>query len=150
MDSELARTLFRWLHVGTAIVLLGGSVCLRFVVLPAAERLTTEASEALRDRVHAIWKLFVHAAVALLLLSGLYNYLAVMVPRHGGDGLYHALMGTKILLALAAFFLVEALVGRAAAFEGLRQKSKTWLGIVILLGAVIVAISGFLNVRGVV
>src|SRR5438270_4080761 len=146
MDGELAlTTLFRWLHVGTAIVLLGGVVVLRFVVLPAAERLTGEASAELQDRVRATWKVFVHASVALLLVSGLYNYLAVMVPRHGGDSLYHMLMGTKILLALVVFFLVEALVGRATVFEGLRQKSKLWLGIVALLGALIVAISGFLK-----
>ncbi|MBI1917010.1 MAG: hypothetical protein HYS12_20060 [Planctomycetes bacterium] len=148
MDGELALNTFsRWLHVGTAIVLLGGVVFLRFVVLPAAERLTSEASEVLCDHVRATWKLFVHAGVALLLVSGLYNYLAVLAPLHKGDGLYHSLMGTKILVALAVFFLVEALVGRAAAFEGLRQKSKMWLGIVILLGALIVAISGFLKMR---
>src|SRR5262245_670970 len=133
MDGELVLNTFsRWLHVGTAIVLLGGSVFLRFVVLPAAERLTSEASESLRDRVRASWKLFVHAGVALLLVSGLYNYLAVLAPKHKGDGLYHALMGSKILVALAVFFLVEVLVGRAAAFEGLRQKCKTWLSVVIL------------------
>src|SRR3954464_2838898 len=125
MDGELAlNTLSRWLHVGTAIVLLGGSVFLRFVALPAAERLTSEASETLRERVRATWKLFVHAGVALLLVSGLYNYLAVLAPKHQGDGLYHALMGIKILVALAVFFLVEVLVGRAAAFEKLRQNSK--------------------------
>ena len=149
MESELAL-LSRWLHIGTAIVLLGGSVFLRFVVLPAAERLTSEASETLRERVRATWKLFVHAGVALLLVSGLYNYLAVQAPKLKGKpsaGLYHALMGTKILVALAVFFLVEALVGRATAFEGLRQKSKLWLGIVILLGAIIVAISGFLKMN---
>src|SRR4051812_46226728 len=99
MDETLAlKTLFRWLHVGTAIVLLGGSVFLRFVVLPAADRLSGDGPELLRGHLRATWKWFVHIGVALLLASGLYNYLVVMVPQHHGDGLYHALMGVKILL----------------------------------------------------
>jgi uncharacterized membrane protein len=149
MDGTLALyTLFRWLHVGTAIVLLGGSVFMRFVLMPAAEKLPSDAHETLRGHVRAVWKVFVHVGITLLLASGLYNYIAVMIPQHKGDGLYHALMGIKILLALAVFFLAEALVGRAPAFEGLRQKLKLWLGVVVLLGALIVAISGFLKVRG--
>jgi len=149
MDGTLALyTLFRWLHVGTAIVLLGGSVFMRFVLMPAAEKLPSDAHETLRGHVRAVWKVFVHVGVTLLLASGLYNYIAVMIPQHRRDALYHALMGIKILLALAVFFLAEALVGRAPAFEGLRQKVKLWLGVIVLLGALIVAISGFLKVRG--
>jgi uncharacterized membrane protein len=141
--------LFRWLHVGTAIVLLGGSVFLRFVVLPATDKIEGDSAQALRDQIRSIWKFFVHIGVLFLLGSGLYNYLVVMVPKHRGDSLYHALMGTKILLALAIFFLAEALVGRAAAFEGLRRKARTWLVVIILFGAIIVGISGFLKIRGV-
>src|SRR5262249_1670489 len=150
MDGTLALyTLFRWLHVGTAIVLLGGSVFMRFVLMPAAEKLPSDAHETLRGHILSVWKVFVHVGVTLLLASGLYNYIAVTLPQHRGDGLYHALMGIKILLALAVFFPAEALVGRAPAFEGMRQKRKLWLGVVVLLGALIVAISGFLKVRGV-
>ncbi len=148
MEGTLVlNTLFRWLHVGTAIVLLGGSVFMRFVLMPAAEKLPTEAHDTLRGHIRAAWKVFVHAGIALLLVTGLYNYLVVMVPAHKGDSLYHALMGTKILLALAVFFLASVLVGRAAAFEKMRQNLRIWLGLVILLAALIVAISGFLKVR---
>jgi uncharacterized membrane protein len=150
VDLTLAlQVLVRWLHVGTAIVLLGGSVFLRFVVLPAAEKLSSESHEALRGHLVATWRFFVHFGVLLLLASGLYNYIAVMIPQHRGDGLYHALMGTKILLALVVFFVAEALVGKSAAFAKLRQNRQLWLGVAVLLGAMIVAISGFLKVRGV-
>jgi uncharacterized membrane protein len=150
MDPTLAlQALIRWLHVATAIVLLGGSVFMRFVLLPAAEKLPPEAHDALRGHLMATWRFFVHIGVALLLASGFYNYLAVMLPAHRGDSLYHALMGTKILLALAVFFIAEALVGRAAVFASFRQNRRTWLAVAVLLGLVIVAISGFLKVRGV-
>jgi len=36
--------------------------------------------------------------VALLLISGLYNYLAVTRVQHAGQPLYHMLFGIKFLL----------------------------------------------------
>src|SRR5438874_1735350 len=120
----------RWLHVGTAIVLLGGTVFMRFVLLPAASKLPTDAHDTLRTHLLATWKMFVHIGVALFLATGLYNYIAVMIPLHKGDGLYHGLMGTKILLALGIFFLAEALVGKAPAFEKIRQNRKMWLAVI--------------------
>lgn len=145
--TAVLQLVSRWLHVGTAIVVLGGTVFMRFVLLPAASKLATDAHDTLRGHLMATWRIVVHAGVALFLATGLYNYLVVMLPQHKGDSLYHALMGTKILLALGMFFLAEALVGKAAAFDKLRQNRKTWLAVIVLLGAIIVGISGFLKVR---
>jgi len=135
----------RWLHVGLAIVLLGGSVFMRFVLIPAAEQLPESEHAALRERVLARWRKLVMIGIGILLLSGFFNYFRQMAP-HKGDGLYHALMGIKILLALAVFFLASALAGRSAAFESLRQERKKWLLITILLGFAVVALGGFLKV----
>lgn len=152
MDSLLAVNavdlLSRWVHVGTAIVVVGGSVFMRFVLMPAAEELSDEQHQALRQRVLKTWQKFVMAGIALFLLSGFYNYIKVAMPQHDGDGLYHALMGIKILLALGVFFLASALTGRSPALEGIRQNAKRWLAVTILLATVIVAIAGFLKVRG--
>ncbi|WP_169979125.1 hypothetical protein [Tautonia rosea] len=148
MDSFLPMdVLARWIHVGTAIVVLGGSVFLRVVLMPAASASLTEADhDALRQRLMATWRRVVTWGIALFLLSGFYNYLAVALPRHRGDGLYHGLMGIKILLAFVVFFLASALVGRSEALAGIRRKARQWLAITILLGFVIVGISGFLKV----
>lgn len=146
--DQIIPLLSRWLHVGTAIVLLGGTIFMRFVLLPAAMKLATDAHDTLRGHLMARWRIVVHTGVALLLASGLYNYIAVMMPQHKGDGLYHALIGVKILLALAVFFIAEALVGKSAAFETLRQNRKMWMAVAALLGVLIVAISGFLKIRG--
>jgi uncharacterized membrane protein len=141
------NVLSRFLHVGTAIVLVGGSVFMRFVLMPAAEKLAPDAHEALRASILRVWKMFVIVGIAVLLITGFYNYLVVTLPSHKGDSLYHMLIGIKILLALVVFFLASVLVGRAAAFEPLRQNRKTWLVVVIILAALIVAISGFVKVR---
>jgi hypothetical protein len=70
------------------------------------------------------------------------------MPEHKGDGLYHALVGTKILLALGVFFIASVLVGRSAAFESWRADRAKWLKVMVLLAAIIVAMSGFVKVRG--
>ena len=144
----LIDILSRIVHVATAITLVGGSVFTAWVLLPSAKQLSDEAHTTLRSAVTGRWKYFVHVGIVLFLLSGLYNYIRAM-PLHDGDGLYHALVGTKILIALGVFFLAEALVGRSAKLEPIRQSRAKWLKVLVLLAAVIVAISGFVKVRGV-
>lgn len=144
---EWLDILSRWIHVGTTIVLVGGSVFLRFVLTPAASRLPEAEHNALRERVISLWKRFVHGGILLFLLSGFYNYLVVTMPKHKGEPLYHALMGTKILLAFVVFFIASALVGKSSAFQKLRDNRNTWLAILILLSAVIVGIAGFLKIH---
>ena len=64
----------------------------------------TESQSRCRER-------FIHFGILLFIVSGFYNF-ARAIPGHKGDGLYHALMGTKILLALLLFAISSALVGR--------------------------------------
>lgn len=137
----------RIVHVSTAIVLVGGSVFSAFVLLPAAGALDETPRTELLAHVTKRWKRFIHSGILLFLLSGFYNYFQA-IPNHKGDGLYHALVGTKIILALVIFFIASALVGRSSAFDKLRQNRGTWLKILVLLAAIIVAISGFVKVRG--
>jgi len=140
--------LSRIVHVSTAITLVGGSLFMLFVLMPAAARnLSEDVHETLRAAITARWKWFVHLGIALFLLSGFYNYFRAM-PSHDGDGLYHALVGTKILLALGVFFVAAALVGRSTKLQAIRDRRRRFLTLLVLLAAMIVAISGFLKVRG--
>lgn len=136
----------RWTHIGTAIVLVGGTCFLRFVLTPAAAQLPEAEHVKLKELVMNRWKKFVHIGIALFIVSGFYNFLFVQLQRHKGDGLYHALIGTKILLAFAIFFFASALVGRSKSFDGLRKNAKFWQLVIILLAAVIVGISGYAKV----
>jgi uncharacterized membrane protein len=147
MDTEtLIAIISRWVHVGTAIVILGGSVFMRFVLMPAAAQLPEDQHQALRERMMSRWRKFIMIGIALFLLSGFYNYIAVAIPAHKGDGRYHMLMGIKILIAFAVFFLASALVGRSKGLEPIRQNSRRWLLINILLASATVAIGGYLKV----
>ncbi len=146
MDIDWLAIASRWIHVGTAVVLVGGLVFLRFVLGPAAAQLSEDSHAKLKELVLAKWKKFVHGGIALFLVSGFYNYLVVQAPMHKGDKLYHALMGTKILLALVVFFLSSVMIGRSKAFAGMRSNPKLWQGVIIALAALIIGISGFAKV----
>ena len=132
----------RWVHVGTAIVLVGGTSFMKLVLSPSLHGHSPELMTAIRRR----WKRFVHGGIGLFILTGFFNYVRAM-PEHKGDSLYHALMGTKIILAFAVFFIASALVGRSVGTQKFRDKSGSWMAVVLLLMAVIVGISGVLKVR---
>jgi uncharacterized membrane protein len=146
---DIVNVTSRWLHVSTAIVVVGGTVFIRFVLTPSAEQLPQTEHDRLRELVTAKWRKVVRVGIVLFLLTGFYNYLVVALPQHQHDKRYHMLMGIKIVAAFGVFFLAEALLGRSAALASLRQNRKTWLLVLIVLAFAIVAISSFLRVRGV-
>lgn len=146
MDALVAvDVLSRWIHVGTAVMLVGGSAFMRYVLMPAAGPLPETEHESLRGRVIATWRKFVMIGIALLLISGFYNYIRAM-PGHAGQGLYHGLIGTKILVSLVVFFLASALVGRSPALEKFRQERPKWLTVTIALAAIVIALAGIAKV----
>ncbi len=118
---------------------------MRLALMPAAAELPDDEHQALKERIFARWRKIVGMGIGLILLSGLYNYVKA-IPLHKGQGLYHGLIGTKMILAFVVFFLASALTGRSEKFEPLRQNSKKWLGIMLTLSAIIIAISGFAKV----
>lgn len=139
--------LSRWVHIGSAVVVVGGSVFLRYVLMPAAAELPEAEHNALRGRLMQTWKKVVHTGILLFLLSGFYNYLVVALPQHRGDKLYSALIGIKILLAFVVFFFAIALTGRSKATELFRKDARKWLTVNILLAAAVIGISGYLKVK---
>jgi uncharacterized membrane protein len=146
----LFYSLTRFVHVATAVVLVGGTFFMRYVLGPAASgTLSADEHSRLRAGVLSRWKMIVHIGIALFLVSGGINYARVIAEQsHKGDGLYHALLGTKFLLALAIFFIASALVGRSQRFEAMRGQIRLWLGVNLLLATLILGISAFLKTRG--
>lgn len=134
-------------HVLTAIVLVGGSIFSLLVLQPIVAGLGEQAREGVMTEIISKWKKFVHFGIVLFLISGLYNYMQ-SIGDHKGDSLYHALLGTKMLLALAVFFLASALVGRSRGLQRFRDNRRYWTAVMVLIALVIVGISGFAKVRG--
>ena len=105
----------RWLHLASVIVLLGGVFYAR---VAAGEMLTS-------------FKPVAYSAIGGILVSGLYNFLSkTAYPEH-----YHMWFGIKVLLALDVLAAV-------ALYKPGKERALTR---VVIFGAVIVAISGYLR-----
>jgi len=96
--GEILTATMRWVHISSAVTLIGGIVYARFVMIPAAA-LSHDAPTDLEERAAALFRPLVFAAMTGLVLSGIFNYLA----KPGHSVLYSALFGMKMLLALHVF-----------------------------------------------
>jgi len=136
----------RWFHIWFAALVLGGTVFQWFALGPAVKDLTDAQKPLFREWINARWRLVVMVSSLILLITGFYNYIVVMRPLHKGDGVYHMLMGIKILLAFLVFFFSAVLAGRSPKFEKMRRRSGMWNLVLIGLLTVIFAIGGYLKV----
>src|SRR5713226_267904 len=103
MDATFwVNVLSRWLHVSAAVVGIGGTVFLRLALMPAMAAQEESVREAVMGPVMRRFKIIVHSAIGLLLLTGTYNLLVVLpkVRALTYHSFYHSILGTKILLAL--------------------------------------------------
>ena len=143
---EILDLISRWAHVGTVIVLVGGTFFLRLVLFPVLKADAEQSHDKLIEKIRGRWRKVVGPGIGLILLSGVFNLVRAL-PKHEADGIYHAVFGVKFLLAFAVFFLSSALIGRSPNFEPLRKNTPRWLTVNLLLAAAIVALSGFLRFR---
>jgi uncharacterized membrane protein len=138
----------RWLHITSAIILVGGVFYYRFAVLPALEPLAEAERSALGLAMRRNWVMLVRLAMLVLIVTGLANM--ILVPKNfdfaeEGRKAYNILLGVKFLLALPIFFIVDMLNGRSAAAERFRQKSRLWLNIAVFLAVVVIVIGGYVR-----
>jgi uncharacterized membrane protein len=145
-DVSIPAYILRLIHILTVVTLVGGILFMRLVLAPVADKVL---SGDMREQLHAaligFWKYFVHAGIALLVISGFLNYL--VFPGRPLDGKYHMILGIKILIALGVFVISSALVGKTPAFEGIRRRHRLWLTVNIGLILIVIAMSSFLKVR---
>lgn len=97
--GDILTALMRWVHISSVVTLIGGIFYSRFVMTPAGGSLSPDARSALDASAAARFRPITFAALAGLVLSGLFNFLA----KPGHSSTYHILFGVKILLALHVF-----------------------------------------------
>ena len=142
---EYVQLVLRWLHILSAITLMGGTIFMRFGLHPALASLGADAQKTLKDAVRSQWAKWVMASSGFLLLSGLVNTVLIVKAYKYPDVPYHALIGVKLLLALVIFFIASTLVGRSANAQKFREKAVFWLNVNLVLAVVVVCIGGFLK-----
>jgi len=142
----LLELILRWIHIFSAIALVGGAFFMRFALLPGIASLDAAQRETVAGGVRRLWSKCVMATSGLLLISGLVNVGRIMSTYGSNfDGPYHMMLGIKLLLALAIFGLSAVLSGRSSSAEKLRQKESTWLNLNLLLAVAVVCVAGYMK-----
>ena len=143
---DLIPLLMRWLHIFAAIVLLGGTIFLRAIVIPAVRKgLPEDTAKTVRAVIHARWRKVVPWLILAFLVSGFYNYLAVTRHAHGSGSPYHMLFGIKFLLSLAVFGLVSVLISGRPGPSKIRENADKWLLLLMALAVAVVLVAGYMK-----
>lgn len=139
----LIHLLFRFLHIASVILFLGGVFYARQVlvpvlnVLPEDIRMPSAAGAQFRFRV-VLWILLV-----LIVGSGLYNFLTYSGPKHTET--YQIWFGIKMLFV--AHILASAILWGTSPYGDVvvGGKSKHRLASMLISGLIVVAISAYLR-----
>lgn len=150
MNADLAISMaVRWVHIASATLAIGAPFFVRFALLPAAAKeLDATTHQRLRVAVNARWSKVVYALITLFILTGLYNF---MVTAHWRElqpadrKIYHMIFGFKMMAAFGIFFLASALAGKSEGLAAIRKHAKTFLGVLLILAAVVLACSTMLR-----
>ena len=135
----------RWLHILAAIALVGGTFFWRWALVPSLDSLDDVDSERIQAAVRPKWARIVMITSALLLVSGLWNFVRISKTYAFEGSLYHALIGVKLLLALLMMWIAARLSGRSESAARFREKQVFWLTINVVLSIVLVCVAGVMK-----
>jgi uncharacterized membrane protein len=112
---------------------------------------TSDGDDQIREQIRGRWAPMVHVGATILIVTGLYQLMAVGMPKvefqktlEAGGPAYHMLFGIKFLLAIGALFIAGAMVGRSGLMVKIRQSASKWLSLGIVLVIAVIAISRYL------
>ena len=143
MDVEFLPLISRWLHILAAIVLMGGTVFLRFTVVPVLNN--EKDQESWFAPMRSSWSKLVMMSILFLLASGLYNTAIKSMTYELVGGPYLILLSIKILLALVIFFLVSVLSGRSRLAVKFRSEGSKWYNLTIAAMLLLVCVAGYMK-----
>jgi uncharacterized membrane protein len=116
---------------------------LLLILIPSLGVLSVEQRDALSKAAASRFRWATWSAVALLLLSGLYNIRRFYWEEPWGSA--WRLLALKIMLSFAFFVIVLGLTVPFRLFEPLRARRRMWLLVAFILGVIVVLISSYLR-----
>ncbi len=134
----------RWAHIIGAALLVGAPFIMWLGVYPALEKLPPDQKSSLLEAINKPWRKFLGILILTQIISGVY-WLLVVENMAKEPPLYQALLGIKLLAALALFFVLAVLAGRAAAFERFRLQGRKWLKVAVALGLLAILCAGYMR-----
>ena len=142
--------ILRYMHILGAIMLMGGTIFMRFALAPTVATLDGGAKADLHEKVRSRWSKFVMIASALLLISGIANLgLASQFQFEPVFGMsYSMVAGIKMILALPIFLFASFLAGRSGTAKKFQEKAVFWMNVNLALALVMVLMGGLLRFTG--
>jgi uncharacterized membrane protein len=141
MPDVLLHLLFRFIHIVSVILFLGGAAYARFVLAPSLhalpENIRTHPTQHTQQRSRtALFLLLV-----LIAGSGLYNFF--VGPKH--QQLYHIVFGIKILLVCDVIAVAILWATSSYSDPGQERRNNRRLSHLAVAGILIVLISAYLR-----
>src|SRR5271170_1231726 len=127
--NDILPIFFRWLHVTTACVAIGGVFFMRIILPLGLAVLDPIPRKAAFLRLRRVFKMVIHTSILLLLVSGIYNSWANWSVYNQIPQLTQPLWGTHVLLALCIFTIALYVLA------GVEPPAKhlKWMGLNLVL-----------------
>lgn len=136
-------TFLQWVHVTAVVMGVGGMAFLLFVLTPGLGNLQPQQRERLAKEVIARFRWLLWPAMALILLSGLYNVREYYWEVAWGKS--WELLTVKIVLACIDFVIALALTLPFKLLDWFRARRQFWLALAVGLAVAIMYISAYLR-----
>lgn len=135
------HVLFRFLHIASVILLIGGIGYARQVTTPVFNMLPGDLRRSAAQDAQERYRTTLFVLLALIIGSGLYNFFTG--PKHGQT--YQIWFGIKILLV--AHIVTSAILWATSPYGdvAVEGKSKRRLSSIAISGLIIVIISAYLR-----
>ena len=133
--------LFRWIHVVSAVLAVGGAFFVLLVLPRGIGPLDSEPREAVFLRCRRAFKFVVHPSILGLLVSGVYNTFKNWQWYLVNPKLMHAFFGVHVLLAVVVVSItLWLLAGREP-----KRGHRTWLKVNVFLMLLTIAAASCLK-----
>ncbi len=142
--------ILRWMHIFGAIMLVGSTIFMRCVYLPAREFSEDKPQAEFAEWIRKLWARMVMISSGQLLISGIFSVIMLVkqfeISKEAFPGnVYHPILGIKFLIAFVIFFLAAAISGKSGLAQKLRQKEKFWLTVNMVLAITVVCMAGVMR-----
>lgn len=137
--------ILRWAHILCAVILIGGIFFLRCVMLPAMSAIRQEDRVGFEAACRSTWAKLVMITSGVLLATGLYNAVQIIIHNTFPANLYHGLVAVKLLLAMGIFFITAILAGRTSLADRFRAKGAFWFNVNVVLAIALILVAGLMK-----
>ena len=108
MDHPALLIVMRLLHIVGAILLVGGTAFILTCAVPALRTIDDTWRDTVLTLLRKRFARWVWIGIAMLLISGTYNWIASAGEYKAMGPIGNALIGTKVLIAIILFALIWA------------------------------------------